>query len=625
MDSGGGFFRGTNTEQDTRFSDKDKKLLQTTKFPEIYSSKVDFAKVNLEVIKPWITKRITEILGFEDDVLIGYIFLLLEKEKEKALDPQQKADPRKMQIYLTGFLEKNAGPFMKEMWTMLVSAQANTHGIPPDLLEKAKETLRNKRAESERIASEQRVERERIVEGIGVVRRKEIEQDLEKERQRRKEMKRDDAPDLWKDSNLRPPGGFDENKIAPLALNRSMGVRGEEERSRPRQRRWDTEQSRVMDRPTVASIDRPSERRDLSKEHDRRPERDSDRDRMRETDRDRVRESDRDRARESDRDRERVGDRRPSDRDRDRGGFRDRDREKDKYYDRNRRRRSRSRSRSRSHSRSYSYSSRSSSSSPSPSAPRRRFTERQSAKPERQPLAHAARPHSPRDRKYSRKSPSPSLEGDTVRSRTFSERRSTVTEDIYEGPERPARHFSEKAAAREQPNREEREEDYREGSRSRSRSPELENGDGARSVPVVRSIADLQDEEEEEENRDERDLRWHESKRKAEDAHADSEEDNDFKRSKRASDEDDDISVEDEEDVKARQELQKRQRELDAQAALLRANASAREHKHKHRSLKHQPAADTRESAEKSEDSDEANLEKREEKLRRALLQKSQK
>jgi hypothetical protein len=35
-------------------------------------------KVKLEVIKPWITKKITELLGFEDEVLIGYIFSLLE-------------------------------------------------------------------------------------------------------------------------------------------------------------------------------------------------------------------------------------------------------------------------------------------------------------------------------------------------------------------------------------------------------------------------------------------------------------------------------------------------------------------------------------------------------------------
>lgn len=44
----------------------------------IFCSQVDTTKVNLEVLKPWITKRVTEILGFEDDVVIDFIFNQLE-------------------------------------------------------------------------------------------------------------------------------------------------------------------------------------------------------------------------------------------------------------------------------------------------------------------------------------------------------------------------------------------------------------------------------------------------------------------------------------------------------------------------------------------------------------------
>lgn len=36
--------------------------------------------MNLEVIKPWITQRVTEILGFEDDVVIEFIFNQLEEK-----------------------------------------------------------------------------------------------------------------------------------------------------------------------------------------------------------------------------------------------------------------------------------------------------------------------------------------------------------------------------------------------------------------------------------------------------------------------------------------------------------------------------------------------------------------
>jgi hypothetical protein len=37
-------------------------------------------KVKFEIIKPWISSKIAGILGFEDEVLIGYVFSLLEEK-----------------------------------------------------------------------------------------------------------------------------------------------------------------------------------------------------------------------------------------------------------------------------------------------------------------------------------------------------------------------------------------------------------------------------------------------------------------------------------------------------------------------------------------------------------------
>lgn len=42
---------------------------------------VDMTKVRLEVVKPWVTEKITGILGMEDDVVIEYVFNQLEAEK----------------------------------------------------------------------------------------------------------------------------------------------------------------------------------------------------------------------------------------------------------------------------------------------------------------------------------------------------------------------------------------------------------------------------------------------------------------------------------------------------------------------------------------------------------------
>ena len=38
-------------------------------------------KVSLDTIKPWITQRINELLGFEDDVVIEFVFNLLESNR----------------------------------------------------------------------------------------------------------------------------------------------------------------------------------------------------------------------------------------------------------------------------------------------------------------------------------------------------------------------------------------------------------------------------------------------------------------------------------------------------------------------------------------------------------------
>lgn len=48
---------------------------------EFVSLQVDMTKVRLEVIKPWVTEKITTILGIEDDVVIEYVFNQLEAEK----------------------------------------------------------------------------------------------------------------------------------------------------------------------------------------------------------------------------------------------------------------------------------------------------------------------------------------------------------------------------------------------------------------------------------------------------------------------------------------------------------------------------------------------------------------
>ncbi|GJN08324.1 hypothetical protein PR202_ga26231 [Eleusine coracana subsp. coracana] len=143
--------QGTSADQDTRFSNKQAKLLKSQKFPPELDHLVDMSKVKMDVMKPWIAKRVTD-LGFEDEVLINFIYGLLE-EKE--------ADGKKIQIQLTGFMEKNTVKFMKELWNLLLSAQQNASGVPQQFLDAKEAEIQQRKAEDDRIAQEIQKKREK--------------------------------------------------------------------------------------------------------------------------------------------------------------------------------------------------------------------------------------------------------------------------------------------------------------------------------------------------------------------------------------------------------------------------------------------------------------------------------
>lgn len=122
------FFRGTSLEQDARFSNKNKAMIAKLKCPASFSRKVDMARVSLETLKPWISQRITDLLGIEDDVVVNLCFNMLESGGTSL-------DPREIQINLTGFLGANAAVFVTELWNLLLEAQDAPGGIPVTLLQ----------------------------------------------------------------------------------------------------------------------------------------------------------------------------------------------------------------------------------------------------------------------------------------------------------------------------------------------------------------------------------------------------------------------------------------------------------------------------------------------------------
>ncbi|KAH9806971.1 PWI domain-containing protein [Melampsora americana] len=133
-----GFFKGTSSEQDIRFKDKEKSLLKSINFPKELDKKVDMRKVEMTVMRPWIAQKVMDLLGFEDEVVVEYVNGLLE-------DPANPiVDPKKMQINLTGFLESKTGPFMSELWVLLLSAQDSSLKVPAIFIEQKKAELRQR-------------------------------------------------------------------------------------------------------------------------------------------------------------------------------------------------------------------------------------------------------------------------------------------------------------------------------------------------------------------------------------------------------------------------------------------------------------------------------------------------
>ncbi|KAK5942106.1 hypothetical protein PMZ80_006059 [Knufia obscura] len=122
----------------------DAKLLRTTKFPPEFNQKVDMQKVNVDVMKKWIARTLSELLGVEDDVVIELCFNLLEGSRFPNI--------KELQIQLTGFLDKDTPKFCKDLWQLCLNAQSSPHGVPQELLEAKKQELMQEKAEAEKAA-----------------------------------------------------------------------------------------------------------------------------------------------------------------------------------------------------------------------------------------------------------------------------------------------------------------------------------------------------------------------------------------------------------------------------------------------------------------------------------------
>lgn len=124
--------RGTNHDQDARFTDKTKKMLEKSQWPDKYDIKIDLKKVELtitqvdyELVKVWIEKKIAKLLGEEDDIVSGTIISHLDE----ALEKEEKVNAKHLHVAISGVLQDKTLVFMSDLWDILDEAQRSARGI----------------------------------------------------------------------------------------------------------------------------------------------------------------------------------------------------------------------------------------------------------------------------------------------------------------------------------------------------------------------------------------------------------------------------------------------------------------------------------------------------------------
>ncbi|KAL3765660.1 hypothetical protein ACHAWO_003524 [Cyclotella atomus] len=129
------------------------KQLRTTTFPSHFSTKVNISKLHRGVLSHFIEQRITEILGFEDEIVSDTAINLFLPEDYGSDANKGDVDPRKAQLDLVGFLgEKESAEFASELWEMMIDGSQRQSGIPLILVEKKKEEMKRAREAGHSVA-----------------------------------------------------------------------------------------------------------------------------------------------------------------------------------------------------------------------------------------------------------------------------------------------------------------------------------------------------------------------------------------------------------------------------------------------------------------------------------------
>ena len=76
------FYRGVDVGSDFRHHDRSKETRRglLAAAPPEFGVRVSMSKVYRPVLEGWVSTRVTELLGFEDDIVVGLVTAALQEE-----------------------------------------------------------------------------------------------------------------------------------------------------------------------------------------------------------------------------------------------------------------------------------------------------------------------------------------------------------------------------------------------------------------------------------------------------------------------------------------------------------------------------------------------------------------
>ncbi len=131
-------------------------------WPPSFDKRVDLTKVDTDVIKMWMERRLEELMDIEDEIFVNFATQLVEDAAQQAQENKTEETilcPKRTTVQLEGkskesncvlgFLEGKTLDVVKERWDMLLSAQDSPNGIPPALSAEKQQEAERKRLQIE--------------------------------------------------------------------------------------------------------------------------------------------------------------------------------------------------------------------------------------------------------------------------------------------------------------------------------------------------------------------------------------------------------------------------------------------------------------------------------------------